>query len=131
MIVLDTHTLIWWLKDSEKLSTKAKKEILNSKKDGDIYISSISIWEIACLVKKKKLDFKMDLSLWVNKLEKTSWIHFVSVDNEVALRSVFLSGIEHKDPADRIIIATAQALDCPIVTIDPAIRNYGFVKTIW
>ncbi len=131
MILLDTHTIIWWLVGSDKLSPRAKKVIIEAKSKKSVYISSISVWEIALLIKKGELDLGMDFLMWINKLEQISSIHFVPVDNSIASGSVFLDNLTHKDPADRIIISTAQILNCPIVTADRKIQNYKSVKTIW
>lgn len=129
MIVLDTHTLIWWLKDKTKLSVQAKRQIDLAKKNNGIYISSISIWEIALLVQKGKVDLGMDVKLWIEKLRKSS-LHFVPVDNEIALTSVYLPGNFHKDPADRIIVATARCLGAKLITVDAKIRAYKHVQTV-
>jgi PIN domain nuclease of toxin-antitoxin system len=56
---------------------------------------------------------------------------FVPVDNEIAVRSVELPGEIHKDPADRMIVATARKLAAPLVTADEKIQNYPHVRTIW
>lgn len=56
---------------------------------------------------------------------------FVAVDNEIAVKSTELPGEFHKDPADRIIVATARKLAAPLITVDDKIRAYPHVRTIW
>lgn len=131
MILIDTHILIWWFKNQERLTAKAKKLLDFSKDKGGIYLSSMSIWEIAMLAKKGEIRFGKEVSEWIYDLESLDFIHFVPVDNYIALHSVMLPAFPHKDPVDRIILATAQKLDCPLVTSDKKLRNYKFVKTIW
>lgn len=131
MILLDTHTLIWWIKNSPKLSQKAKDAILESKKDSSIYVSSISIWEICMLFKNGEIEFGTSLEEWIYNLEKMTEISFVSIDNEIAKNTVFLPDLEHKDPADRFIVATALSLGCPIATKDKKIHAYKSVQSVW
>ncbi|HYU35207.1 MAG TPA: PIN domain-containing protein [Thermoanaerobaculia bacterium] len=62
---------------------------------------------------------------------KLPFVHFVPLDNRIALRSNHLPGEIHEDPADRIIIATALTLGAPLVSKDTRIRDYPHVETIW
>jgi PIN domain nuclease of toxin-antitoxin system len=131
MIILDTHVLVWLTSDPEKLSSNAKREVQKWKKKGEIYVSSISVWEVAFLVKMNKLEFSIGLENWLKEVEDTPSIRFVSVDNKIVVDSIFLPGAFHKDPADRIIVATARSLNAEIITKDIKIRNYKYVQTVW
>ena len=73
----------------------------------------------------------MDARDWIARSEALPFLHFVPVDNAVALRAVGLPEPFHKDPADRIIVATAMTMGIPIVTSDEKILKYPHVKTIW
>lgn len=131
MIVLDTHALIWWISDPDKLSAKAGSAILKAKTQKSIYVSSISVWEIAMLVKKGRLKLKYEVDEWLRKIESLPFIKFWPVANKIAFDSVFLSGNPPADPADRIIISTAINLGYPLISADRKIRRYPEVKTIW
>lgn len=131
MIVLDTNALIWWISDSGKLSRKTRKIIEEAEEKKAIYISSISVLEIYTLVKKGKLKLNTLTADWLEKVESLSYVHFVPVDNKIAVASVNLDGFEHKDPADRIIIATALSIGARLVTADKKILNYSYVQSIW
>lgn len=131
MIVLDTHALIWFSDDLKKFSDKALKIININKKGKSIYVSSISIWEIALLVKGGKLNLSLDIDSWIFQLEKASYIHFIPLNNEIGIKSVYLPGTFHKDPADRIIVATARSLGAKLITADSKIRSYKHVQTVW
>lgn len=96
-----------------------------------IYLSSISVWEVALLVARGRLQLTMTVDDWVAKSEALPFVHFVSVDNAIALKSVQLPGPLHSDPADRIIIATALTLGFPLVTRDEKISRYPHIRTIW
>lgn len=131
MIVLDTHTLIWWVNDSSRLSTKALNIINREKKDGQILVSSMSVWEVYLLVKKGKLILTVDTESWFKRIENLPFVQFMPVDNMIAAKSVNLPGEFHEDPADRIIVATAKETGAILVTIDEKIRKYKYVKSVW
>ena len=131
MIVLDTHVWVWFLSNPELLSKKAKKYVDAAVKEKAIMISSISAWEVALLVARKRLILTLELSDWMAKSEMLPFFKFIPVDNSAAIRSVNLPQPLHRDPADRIIIATAISLGAPIVTKDEKMLNYPHVQTIW
>jgi PIN domain nuclease of toxin-antitoxin system len=131
MIVLDTHALIWWIDDQDQLSTKAQRAIKRAQEKNAIYISAISIWEIAMLVKKKRLKLNMDVETWTSKIVDLPMVNCVDVSPEIALKSVNLPNFSHPDPADRIIISTAQTHGMKLVTKDKKIIDYKSVTTVW
>ena len=131
MIVLDTHAWIWWVSSPEFLSETAKQIIDEAATEKNVFISSISTWEIAILVSRGRLKLTMSPADWVAASEALPFFDFVPVSNSITLKSVQLPGILHNDPADRIIIATAVSLGAVLVTKDEKIRNYPHVKTVW
>lgn len=131
MIVLDTHVLIWWVSDRTQLSKKAYGAIKKEGANGEILISAISTWEIATLVSKNRLVLSMEVSSWISTVATIERVRFVPVDNDIAIKSTELDGEFHKDPADRIIVATARKFAVPLVTSDERIRAYAHVKTVW
>jgi len=132
MVVIDTHILIWFVNGSEKLSKIARETINQSIASGEeIIISAISIWEIAMLINKDRLVLSMDIESWLSNIENIQGFRFVPVDNEIAFKSTQLPGDFHKDPADRMIVATARKLAVPLITADQKIRSYEHIITIW
>jgi PIN domain nuclease of toxin-antitoxin system len=131
MIVLDTHAWIWFASKPEALSKKARKALDAAVNDKNVLISSISVWEVALLVKNKRLKLSMDVLDWIAKSENLPFIQFIPVSNSIAVKSVNLPPPLHPDPADRIIIATALSIGAPLVTKDKKIAAYSHVKTIW
>ncbi len=131
MIVLDTHVWVWFVSNPERLSEKAAQAIHGAMEKRAIYISSISAWEVALLVAKKRLKLKMDVIDWISNCEKLPFFRFLPVDNGIVVRSVTLPKPLHKDPADRLIIATAITLGAPVVTQDEKLLNYPHAKTVW
>ena len=131
MILLDTHVWVWFISNPELLSKAAKKAIHTSMEQKAIVISSISAWEVALLVAKKRLKFTMSVTDWITKSERLPFFQFLPVDNSVAVKSVNLPQPLHRDPADRLIIATAITIAAPVVTKDKKLLDYPHVKTIW
>ena len=132
MIVLDTHTLVWWANgDDSQLSPAARKAIKAHTGEGEIAISSISAWEIAMLVERGRLALSMSVSQWLETIGKIAQIRLIPIDNRIAVASTQLPGEFHKDPADRMIVATSRGLSAPLITADQRIRDYPHVKSIW
>jgi PIN domain nuclease of toxin-antitoxin system len=73
----------------------------------------------------------MEVNAWLSTVAEIEAVRFLPVDVEIATKSVELPGEFHKDPTDRIIVATARKLAAPLITKDDKIRAYPHVKTIW
>lgn len=131
MIVLDTHVWIWWVNGHVQLSSAANQVIEQAVLNRAIYISSISAWEVALLVKRGRLKLTTGVTDWIAKSERLPFVTFCPVDNRIATRSVVLPDEIQPDPADRIIIATALILGFPLVTKDERIRETNLLTTIW
>ncbi len=130
MLILDTHVLLWWVNgDAGQLSAPARAAIEAERAGGEIGICAITAWEIAMLVKQSRLVLAMDVEAWLNLV--ASLVSFLPVDRNVAVKSVDLPGDFHKDPADRMIVATARHFGASLVTADEKIRDYPHLKTVW
>jgi PIN domain nuclease of toxin-antitoxin system len=130
--MLDTHVLLWWANgDADMMSDDAVAVIAAVSQPGEIMISSITAWEIAMLVARGRLSLSMNVTAWLGLVQQTQTIRFVPIDNEIGVNSVELPGEFHKDPADRLIVATARKFNVPIVTADEKLRSYPHVRTIW
>jgi PIN domain nuclease of toxin-antitoxin system len=131
LILLDTHAWIWWVASSEQLSPAAAARIHLEVEARGIHISAISCWEISLLVKKGRLALTLDVGDWIAKTEALPFVHFVPIDNRIALRSNALPGDLHDDPADRLLVATALILGATLITKDDRLRAYPHVETLW
>ncbi len=130
LILLDTHILIWWVSGDKQISKPALKAIEQELIDGEIIISSITAWEIAMLISKNRLVLSMDVETWLATIAQIDRVRFYAIDNEIAVKSATLPDEFHKDPADRMIVATARKLGCTLVTADEKILSYVHVKTL-
>ncbi len=131
MIVLDTHTWVWWVSGDERLSASASQAIEKAMGTASLYVSSISVWEVALLVAKGRLQLTMPVEDWIARAEALPFVTFVPVDNHLALRSVQLTGPLHEDPADRIILATSLSLGAQLVTKDQRLHDDPHIETLW
>ena len=131
MIVLDTHVWVWWLSDPSALPARARTMVRDAAAARAVYVSAISTWEVMLLASKARLEFTMDAHDWISKSEALPFLHFVPVDNTIAIRSVRLPEPFHRDPADRIIVATAMTMGAAIVSSDSRILEYPHVKATW
>lgn len=130
MTILDTHVWLWWLNDPEKLSPSAREAIDSARASSTLAVSTMSVWELALLVKKGRLELRLDPADVVAHCERLRFLSFVPITAPIALRSVSLEPF-HSDPADRLIVATAAHTGATLVTKDDRIRESGAVTTVW
>jgi PIN domain nuclease of toxin-antitoxin system len=129
VIVLDTHVLLWWALDPKQLSASAVKILAEMEQNGG-FASSISIWEIGIKIKRGQLDLGITLDEFVHRVERTAVVEWVPVDTAIWLRSLALDWA-HRDPADRVIVATALAKHTPLLTRDGLIQAFSGVTSVW
>ncbi|MEE9368758.1 MAG: type II toxin-antitoxin system VapC family toxin [Pontiella sp.] len=128
MLLLDTHALIWLATDLSQLTESAKSAIRFH--STELHVSAITALEISMLTSCGKLDWgKKPLSRFQRALEHHH-MEEVPVDFDIAWDSARLPEI-HRDPFDRIIIATAQKFGMTILTKDRTIPTYPKVKAVW
>jgi PIN domain nuclease of toxin-antitoxin system len=126
MIVLDTSALLYWTLDPDKCSPKAKTALAQA---DQIVISSISVWEIALKVKRGKLEIPLTIPDYVERLNRLEKLDILPVDVQTWLDNLNLDW-EHRDPADRTIVAIAARHACPLLTSDRIIALF-YPETIW
>lgn len=129
MILLDTHALLWWALDPARLSRRAANTCRKMERDGG-YASSISVWELGIKIQRGKLEIGLDLDEFVLRLRRSGVVELLAVDTSVWLRSLSLDW-EHRDPADRVIAATAILEGLPILTKDRLLHRFAGIRTIW
>ena len=130
MILLDTHAWIWTQSAKSLLSDKAKRVIKKTQTDQRA-IASISIWEFAMMVSKGRIHLKIDPKRWLDHSINNSGLQVIELSPEIAMESCNLPGDFHKDPADRIIVATARTHNMTLLTKDSKIIQYPHVEAIW
>jgi PIN domain nuclease of toxin-antitoxin system len=126
MICLDTHVLLWWTLEPERLSPRALRAV--DEADG-LAVSSIVFWEIALLARRQKVHLGTSIAVWTREVLSLTRIESLPLLPETAVAAESLT--MHADPADRFIVATAIHRGLSLVTKDAAIRRSGLVPTIW
>ena len=134
MIVIDTHVLVWAVEaDVSRVGAKARKMLDAAARARALHVSAITPWEIAMLAHHGRLALGRDVGEWIDQALSLPGVTLAPLEPAIAIDSVRLPGELHKDPADRIIIATARHLGFPVLTGDRAILAYGakgYVQTI-
>lgn len=129
VIVLDTHALLWWALDPDRLSSRAAATLAQVDRHGG-FASAISIWEIGIKVKRGKLVLPISVDELATRIERSGVVQLLPVDTNTWLRSLSLPW-EHSDPADRVIVATALLQELPLLTKDSLIQAFPGVTCVW
>lgn len=124
-IILDTHVLLWILLEPEEISDPLKKQINLAQKNNHLLISSISLWEIAMLAYKKRIDVYEPIASFLDSISNLNGLTIIDISPEIAATSTALGEDFHGDPADRIISATAKTLKATLLTRDKKILNWA------
>jgi PIN domain nuclease of toxin-antitoxin system len=132
-ILLDTHVIIWSLLKPEELSGDIKKIIESAQGENKLLISSISLWEIAMLKSKKRINIYEPLKDFLQAIIDIDGIKIIDILPDIAADSVSLTDDFHGDPADRIIAATAINAGAVLLTRDQQILSWaemGNIRTV-
>lgn len=128
-VLLDTCALVWAISDPDALSARAR-EVLTAE-DTSVLVSPISCAEVACAVDRGRIEIDRHWKLWFRHfVELNAWTP-VDIDLAVVEEAYSLPSPFHRDPADRILVATARVLACSLLTADRKILDYPHVETIW
>jgi PIN domain nuclease of toxin-antitoxin system len=125
--LLDTHVWLWSHEAHEKFGRKAQGILTSG--DDERVVSAISTFEIARLIGKGRLILQQSFASWSAQSLHDLVATTINVTHEIAWEAYSLPGSFHKDPADRLLIATARLHDLTLLTADDSILNYRHVKT--
>ena len=126
--LLDTHVWIWTQEQPDAIGTKARS-LLETTGD-DLCVSVVSTLEIARLVSGGLLELKGSLDRWVRSAVDSIEARSIDVDHRIAIEAYKLPGRFHKDPTDRMLVATARINGLTLVTADERILAYRAVRTL-
>jgi len=130
MIVLDTHVWWWSISEPAQLSRKARQFIMKIPPEQRA-IASISIWEFAMMVTRGRIEMTISPDEWLDYAINKTGLMILELNSKIALESCNLPGNFHKDPADRIIVATARVSRSQLITKDQKIIEYPHVTAVW
>ena len=129
-LLLDTHVLIWWLDDSGRLSPAQRDAVSTVAPESPLLVSDISLWEIATLHSLGRVRLSLPLREWLDKAVAPPLVRRQGVSPAIAEHVAALPDSFHRDPADRILVATARVLGATLLTKDRRIVESALVDTL-
>ena len=126
-LLLDTHIWLWSLLEPEKLSRRVLKALENP--DNQLWLSSISVWELLILAERGRVVLDADAGEWVVRAMSLTPLREAPLTYEVALETRRIA-LAHRDPADRLLAATAKVFDLTLVTADERLLKVKDLPTL-
>ncbi len=131
MILLDTHVLVWAAIEPKRLSRAADAALRRAKVSDGLAVAAISLWEAASLFARRRIESYTTVEASVRQVLETVGVVVKPLTVEVAVLATQFAEDYPRDPADRIIGATARAEGMALVTHDQRIRDCPLLRTIW
>lgn len=131
MLLIDTHVLVWLVVQPRRLSQRAAVALRSARTSGGLGIAAISLWEMAMLIAYGRLAVAETPGRWIEQVVEKSGVVVHPITPAIAaLATQFPEGFP-KDPADRLVAATARVLGASLVTADRDLRRSPLVNTVW
>ena len=124
-LLLDTHVWLDFLNASPRLRPATVTAIEAARSSGSVFVSVISTWEVALLVRLKRIDLHSPIEQWIDDALKLPGLNLLPLTPRIAIAAVELSDPMHKDPADRILVASARVERLTLVTRDHDILTFA------
>ena len=129
--LLDTHVAIWWLIEDRRLSKEHARVIDRAERSGQaVGLSAISLWEIAKLVERGRLELTQSIDDCLTQLESSAALNIVPLTSSIAIESTRLGARFHSDPTDQLIAATARCHGLALLTADQRIIDSRVVSVV-
>jgi PIN domain nuclease of toxin-antitoxin system len=133
-LLLDTHIWVWYVENEPKRFSRRIEPLVEAAvQRGDLLISAVSVWEIAMLEAVRRIELSQDVRTWVGRALAFPGVRLKGLSPSIAIESTRLPGTLHRDPADRLLIATARLTGAALVTCDERILSYakkGHVRVV-
>ncbi len=130
-VLLDTHVVVWWYLDAPELPAAFRKHLEHLESKGEqASVCAISLWEIAKLAERGRLQLNRTVDELLETLENDPLFSVVPISSKIAAESTRLGASFHKDPADQLIAATARCHGLRLMTCDEAIRRSNVVALL-
>ncbi|MCK5679334.1 type II toxin-antitoxin system VapC family toxin [bacterium] len=130
LTICDTHVLIFWQDDPNRLSIEAKTALEEGLREKSLACSDISFWEIAMLMQSGRLRDDISSTQYMNDLRLVLSLTVLPITPEIATLSQQYF-FNHNDPADRLIAATAIHHKAPLISADRKLKNIESLTVIW
>lgn len=128
--LLDTHAWVWWICGDARLTEREREALDNLSPSGRPVLAEISLWEVAMLVERGRLELDMDLERWLAVASAPATVELARVTPAIAAEAARLPEKFHRDPADRLIVATARVRKLRVLTRDRKITGARIVP-VW
>ena len=129
-VLLDTHVWVWWLSGNGRLSAREREALDKLAESSELCLSAISLWEVQMAYEKGRFRPQDPFETWLRAAAGADVVQLVPLDIRVAVALNSLPKRFHKDPADRLIVATARAHAMVLATWDATIRKSRLVQ-LW
>ncbi|MEX2579295.1 MAG: type II toxin-antitoxin system VapC family toxin [Verrucomicrobiales bacterium] len=131
-MVIDSHVLYWWLDGFPRLSKKADEVLRESHAGGNpLLVAPVTFWELSDKERRGRFSSRRPVSEWPTLIAKVPWMEIVDTDSSIWIAAAALDW-SHRDPADRLIAATALARGVPVLTKDRVFHRKGSpVAAVW
>jgi PIN domain nuclease of toxin-antitoxin system len=130
LIILDTHVILWSGLEPEELSKEIRQKISLAQEENRLAICSISLWEIAMLTFKKRINIYQPVKDFLKTISDIEGLTIKDISPEIAAESAALIDNFHGDPADRIIAATAKIYGATLLTRDKKLLDWAKLGNI-
>jgi PIN domain nuclease of toxin-antitoxin system len=128
VILLDTHAWLWWVTNAPELPASLRAAIGSATEP--VAVASVSCLEVAWLAKKGRIVLPVSVEEFFDRAIDQAGFQLLPLTPKIAARSTSLPDI-HRDPIDRVLVATAIEFDAGLATKDAAIRSYPGVRLLW
>lgn len=129
-LLLDTGILLRWFEGGRELSASHRRAIRRARPEQPLLVSDISLWEIATLTELGRIRLRLPLRDWLEQATAPPLVSRCAITPAVAAEVAALPPTFHRDPADRIIVATARVHGATLLTTDRPIAKAGIVATL-
>jgi PIN domain nuclease of toxin-antitoxin system len=125
-LLLDTHILLWLDSGSDRLRPSTR-DLIDAcwRGGGTILVSAVSVWEIAVLADTGRIGLDLPVAAWIERFAAQPGIGILPLSYLAAAQAYQLHHLAHRDPGDRLLIATAIEQSCPLVTYDARITAFA------
>ncbi len=129
-LLLDTHVLLWWLAGGDRLTEPIREAIDSAGPEAPLLVSDITLWEIATLESLGRIELGRPLRAWLDLATAPPLVRRFGITPAVAAEVAELPDHFHRDPADRVLVATARVLGATLATVDLRIVSAEVVDTL-
>ena len=129
--LLDTHVLIWMAGEPKRLSKKARQATERATARGGLAIASVTLWEIASLVARRRISISGTIANWTTELLSKGGIAVLDLTPQIAELATTFGPDYSNDPIDKIIGATARSHGMPLITADRQLQASPLLNCIW